>query len=75
VAEVRRINLDLAAIAERVAGQADAVVRNARRTMRSVGAQASGRTRGPTSRRARPTSWSASTTTWMGLGNGLGGAD
>jgi IS5 family transposase len=45
LAEVRRINLDLAAIAERVAGQADAVVRNARRTMRSVGAQASGRTR------------------------------
>jgi hypothetical protein len=43
--EVRRINLDLAAIAERVVGQADAVVRNARRAVRALGAQASGRTR------------------------------
>ena len=41
--EVRRINLDLAGIAERAARQADTVVRNARRTLRRLGAQASGR--------------------------------
>jgi IS5 family transposase len=37
IAEVRRINGELAGIAERVARQADAVVRNARRTLRAVG--------------------------------------
>ena len=36
LAEVRRINGELAGIAERVARQADAVVRNARRTLRSA---------------------------------------
>jgi IS5 family transposase len=45
IAEVRRINGDLAAIAERVARQADAVVRNARRKLRTVGDQVSGRAR------------------------------
>jgi IS5 family transposase len=45
IAEVRRINLDLAGIAERVARQADAVVRNARRTLRALGDRASGRAR------------------------------
>jgi len=45
LAEVRRINADLAGIAERVARQADAVVRNARRTLRALGDQASGRVR------------------------------
>jgi transcription initiation factor TFIIIB Brf1 subunit/transcription initiation factor TFIIB len=45
IAEVRRINGDLAAIAERVARQADAVVRNARRKLRTLGDQASGRAR------------------------------
>jgi transposase, IS5 family len=43
--EVRRINADLAGIAERVAGQADKVMRNARRTLRTLGDQASGRAR------------------------------
>ena len=45
IAEVRRINGELAGIAERVARQADAVVRNARRTLRALGDQASGRAR------------------------------
>src|ERR687897_209938 len=45
IAEVRRINAELAGVAERVAGQADAVVRNARRTLRALGDQASGRAR------------------------------
>ena len=45
IAEVRRINAELAGVAERVAGQADAVVRNARRTLRTRGDQASGRAR------------------------------
>ena len=45
LAEVKRINADLAGIAERVAGQADKVVRNARRTLRTLGDQASGRAR------------------------------
>ena len=45
LAEVRRINGELAGIAERVARQADAVVRNARRTLRTLGDQASGRAR------------------------------
>src|SRR5215211_3350777 len=43
IAEVKRINGDLAGIAERVARQADAVVRNARRKLRTLGDQASGR--------------------------------
>src|SRR4029453_11486347 len=46
LAEVKRINGDLAAIAERVARQADAVVRNARRKLRTLGDRASGRARG-----------------------------
>jgi transposase, IS5 family len=45
LAEVKRINADLAGIAERVARQADAVVRNARRKFRALGDQASGRAR------------------------------
>jgi transposase, IS5 family len=45
IAEVKRINGDLAGIAERVAGQADAVVRNARRKLRALGDQASRRAR------------------------------
>jgi transposase, IS5 family len=45
LAEVKRINVELAGIAERVARQADAVVRNARRTLRTLGDQASGRAR------------------------------
>ncbi len=45
IAEVRRINGELAGIAERVARQADAVVRNARRKLRALGDQASGRAR------------------------------
>ena len=45
LAEVRRINGQLAGIAERVAGQADVVVRNARRKLRTLGGQASGRAR------------------------------
>jgi len=40
--EVRRINSDLAGIAERVARQADAVVRNARRRLEALGDNASG---------------------------------
>ena len=42
IALVRRINGELAGIAERVARQADAVVRNARRTLRGAGERASG---------------------------------
>ena len=42
LAEVRRINAELAGIAERVARQADAVVRNARRRLRTLGEQAIG---------------------------------
>src|SRR3954469_21946287 len=45
LAEVKRINAELAGVAERVAGQAEAVVRNARRTLRSVGDHGSGRVR------------------------------
>jgi IS5 family transposase len=45
LAEVKRINGELADIAVRVAGQADAVVRNARRTLHSLGDAASGRAR------------------------------
>ena len=45
IAEVKRINGELAGIAERVARQADAVVRNARRKLRTLGDQASGRAR------------------------------
>jgi IS5 family transposase len=45
IAEVKRINGELAGIAERVARQADAVVRNARRKLRTLGEQASGRAR------------------------------
>src|SRR3954449_969168 len=45
LAEVKRINAELAGVAERVAGQAEAVVRNARRTLRSVGDHVSGRVR------------------------------
>ena len=42
---VRRINGELAELAERVARQADAVVRNARRKLATLGKQASGRAR------------------------------
>jgi IS5 family transposase len=42
LAEVKRINAELAGIAERVAGQADAVVRNARRSLRAMGEGAPG---------------------------------
>jgi IS5 family transposase len=45
LAEVKRINGELAGIAERVARQADAVVRNATRTLRAQGGQATGRAR------------------------------
>jgi len=45
IAVVKRINGDLAGIAERVARQADAVVRNARRRLRTLGDQASGMAR------------------------------
>ena len=45
IAAVKRINGELAGIAERVARQADAVVRNARRKLRTLGDQASGRAR------------------------------
>jgi IS5 family transposase len=43
IAEVKRINGELAVIAERVARQADTVMRNARRKLRALGDQASGR--------------------------------
>jgi IS5 family transposase len=43
LAEVRRVNAELAGIAERVARQADAVVRNASRGLRRRGEGASGR--------------------------------
>jgi IS5 family transposase len=42
IAIVKRINGELADVAERVARQADAVVRNARRKLRALGDQASG---------------------------------
>ena len=45
LAEVKRINAEMAGIAERVADQADAVVRNARRTLRALADRASGRAR------------------------------
>jgi IS5 family transposase len=45
IAAVKRINGELAGIAERVAREADAVVRNARRKLRALGEQASGRAR------------------------------
>ncbi len=45
LAEVKRINTDVAAIAERVARQADAVIRNARRTLGQAAGQANGRAR------------------------------
>jgi IS5 family transposase len=45
LAAVRRINGELVGIAERVARQADAVVRNARRRLRTLGDQATGRAR------------------------------
>ena len=45
LAEVKRINADLVGIAQRVAGQVDAVVRNARRHLRALGDTASGRAR------------------------------
>jgi IS5 family transposase len=45
LAEVKRINGELAGIAERVARQAGAVIRNARRTLRTLGDQATGRAR------------------------------
>jgi IS5 family transposase len=45
LAIVKRINAELADIAERVAGQADAVVRNARRRMKALGDKASGHAR------------------------------
>jgi len=45
LAEVRRINGDLAGLAGRVARQADRVVRNARRRLRSQGKDASGTAR------------------------------
>jgi len=45
LAVVRRINTELADIAERVARQADAVVRNATRTLRAAGEAASGKAR------------------------------
>ena len=43
LAEVKRVNGELAGIAERVARQADAVARNARRTLRRQGEGASGK--------------------------------
>jgi transposase, IS5 family len=45
LAEVRRINAEMVGIAERVAGQADRVVRNARRKLRDLGNAVSGRAR------------------------------
>jgi IS5 family transposase len=45
LAIVKRINTELAAIAERVTRQADKVVGNARRKLRTLGDQASGRAR------------------------------
>ena len=45
LAEVKRINSDLAAIAERVARQADAVIRNARRALRQAPSGVDGRAR------------------------------
>ena len=39
---VKRINIEMADIADKVAGQAEAVVRNARRQLRRLGEQASG---------------------------------
>ena len=45
LAEVRRINAEMVGIAERVAGQADRVVRNARRKLRDLGKAVSGQAR------------------------------
>jgi len=45
LAEVRRINGEIVGIAERVAGQAERVVRNARRRLQALGDKASGRAR------------------------------
>ena len=45
LAAVRKINGEMVTIAERAAGQADAVVRNARRKLRALGDKASGRAR------------------------------
>jgi transposase, IS5 family len=45
IAEVKRINAELADVAERVAAQADTVVRNARRALRALGDAATGRAR------------------------------
>ena len=45
LAAVRKINGEMVTIAERAAGQADAVVRNARRKLRTLGDKASGRAR------------------------------
>jgi IS5 family transposase len=53
LAEVKRINGELAGIAERVARQADRVVRNARRTLRTLGDQATGRARAAVERLAQ----------------------
>jgi IS5 family transposase len=53
LAEVKRINGELAGIAERVTDQADAVVRNARRTLRGLGDQATGRARAVVERLAQ----------------------
>lgn len=39
---VKRINMEMADIADKVAGQAEVVVRNARRQFRRLGEQASG---------------------------------
>jgi|SRR5215211_3780767 len=53
LAEVKRINGELAGIAERVARQGDAVVRNARRMLRTRGDQATGRARAVVERLAQ----------------------
>jgi IS5 family transposase len=53
LAEVKRINGELAGVAEQVAGQADVVVRNARRTLRGLGDQATGRARAVVDRLAQ----------------------
>ena len=45
LAEVRRINAELAVIAQRTVRQADAVVRNARRALRRLGPKATGKAR------------------------------
>jgi IS5 family transposase len=53
LAAVKRINGELAGLAERVARQADAVVRNARRRLRALGEQAPGRARATVERLER----------------------